>query len=122
MIRFLGITKARIAGIVLTIYIAHLRMAAQHFSGKKFVDSLSGTGNFLMNQIGHLPIIGVGGMNRASPEEMQLCVNTLMWISQRKQCEVCAADQADQQMTHFVHRVNAANAKKILTALANGIL
>lgn len=81
---------------------------------------LAGSGNFVMNQIGHLPIIGVGGMNRASPEEMQLCVNTLMWISQRKQCEVCAADQADQQMTHFVHRVNAANAKKILTALANG--
>lgn len=81
---------------------------------------LAGSGNFVMNQIGHLPIIGVGGMNRASPEEMRLCVNTLMWISQRKQCEVCAADQADQEMTHFVHRVNAANAKKILTALANG--
>ena len=81
---------------------------------------LAGSGNFVMNQIGHLPLIGVGGANKASPQEMQLCVNTLMWISQRKQCEVCAADQADQQMTHFVHRVNAANAKKILTALANG--
>lgn len=81
---------------------------------------LAGSGNFVMNQIGHLPLIGVGGANKASPQEMQLCVNTLMWISQRKQCEVCAADQADQQMTHFVHRVNAVNAKKILTALANG--
>ena len=81
---------------------------------------LAGSGNFVMNQIGHLPLIGVDGANKASPQEMQLCVNTLMWISQRKQCEVCAADQADQQMTHFVHRVNAANAKKILTALANG--
>ena len=82
---------------------------------------LAGSGNFVMNQIGHLPIDnGNGGWNNASTEEMQLCVNTLMWISQRKQCEVCAADQADQQMTHFVHRVNAANAKKILTALANG--
>lgn len=81
---------------------------------------LAGSGNFVMNQIGHLPIKGVGGENKASPQEMQLCVNTLMWISQRKQCEVCAADQGDQQMTHFVHRVNTANAKKILTALANG--
>lgn len=82
---------------------------------------LAGSGNFVMNQIGHLPLDDGGGhINRASPQEMQLCVNTLMWISQRKQCEVCAADQADQQMTHFVHRVNAANAKKILTALANG--
>lgn len=81
---------------------------------------LAGSGNFVMNQIGHLPLIGAGGINKASPQEMQLCVNTLMWISQRKQCEVCAADQADQQMTHFVHRVNAVNAKKILTALANG--
>ena len=78
-----------------------------------------------MNQIGHLPIeIGGRQINYASSEEMQLCVNTLMWISQRKQCEVCAADQGDQQMTHFVHRVNTANAKKILTATvaATGIL
>lgn len=81
---------------------------------------LAGSGNFVMNQIGHLPIAGGGQINNASYDEMRLCVNTLMWISQRKQCEVCAADQADQQMTHFVHRVNAANAKKILTALANG--
>jgi uncharacterized repeat protein (TIGR01451 family) len=81
---------------------------------------LAGSGNFVMNQIGHLPIAGGGQVNNATYDEMQLCVNTLMWISQRKQCEVCAADQADQQMTHFVHRVNAANAKKILTALANG--
>lgn len=81
---------------------------------------LAGSGNFVMNQIGHLPIAGGGQVNNATYEEMRLCVNTLMWISQRKQCEVCAADQADQQMTHFVHRVNAANAKKILTALANG--
>lgn len=83
---------------------------------------LAGSGNFVMNQIGHLPIETIDGhkLNAATTEEMQLCVNTLMWISQRKQCEVCAADQADQQMTHFVHRVNAANAKKILTALANG--
>lgn len=81
---------------------------------------LAGSGNFVMNQIGHLPIAGGGQINNASYDEMRLCVNTLMWISQRKQCEVCAADQADQQMTHFVHCVNAANAKKILTALANG--
>ena len=82
---------------------------------------LAGSGNFVMNQIGHLPIDnGNGSWNNASTEEMQLCVNTLMWISQRKQCEVCAADQGDQRMTHFVHRVNTANAKKILTALANG--
>ena len=83
---------------------------------------LAGSGNFIMNQIGHLPIVSSDGTsyNAASSEEMRLCVNTLMWISQRKQCEVCAADQHDQQATHFVHRVNSANAKKILTALQNG--
>lgn len=83
---------------------------------------LAGSGNFIMNQIGHLPIVSSDGTswNAASTEEMRLCVNTLMWISQRKQCEVCAADQNDQQATHFVHRVNSANAKKILTALQNG--
>ena len=83
---------------------------------------LAGSGNFIMNQIGHLPIAGSAGntINNATREEMELCVNTLMWISQRKQCEVCAADQNDQQATHFVHRVNSVNAKKILTALQDG--
>ena len=85
---------------------------------KEYVRQATSNG-YTQNGMAHVTLNTISA-NRASPEEMQLCVNTLMWISQRKQCEVCAADQADQEMTHFVHRVNAANAKKILMALANG--
>lgn len=75
---------------------------------------LAGDGNFLMNQIGHLP------ENRFTKAEAQLLVNTIMYISQRKQCEVCQSQQDDANMAHFVHRVTSANAKTILTALMQG--
>lgn len=75
---------------------------------------LAGDGNFLMNQIGHLP------ENRFTKNEATLLVNTIMYVSQRKQCEVCQSQQDDANMTHFVHRVTSANAKTILTALMNG--
>lgn len=75
---------------------------------------LSGTGNFLMNQIGHLP------RNSASTEEARLFVNSVMYVSQRKQCEICAADQNGQSDTHFVRRINSANKDEVLTALQNG--
>ena len=48
---------------------------------------LAGDGNFLMNQIGHLP------ENRFTDMEAKLLVNTIMYISQRKQCEVCQSTQ-----------------------------
>ena len=75
---------------------------------------LTGEGNFLMNQIGHLPF------NSATAGEARLLVNSLYYISQRKQCEICAANQSDQQTVHFVRRINSANAETILTALQNG--
>lgn len=75
---------------------------------------LAGDGNFLMNQIGHLP------QNRFTDMEARLLVNTIMYISQRKQCEVCQSQQNDTTMSHFVHRVTSANAKTILTALMQG--
>lgn len=75
---------------------------------------LAGDGNFLMNQIGHLP------ENRFTDMEAKLLVNTIMYISQRKQCEVCQSEQNGDQMSHFVHRINNVNAKTILDALANG--
>lgn len=52
---------------------------------------LSGTGNFLMNQIGHLP------KNSASILESFLFSNSVFYVSQRKQCEVCAANQHGQE-------------------------
>lgn len=75
---------------------------------------LSGDGNYLMNQIGHLPT------NSATSYESALFANSVMYISQRKQCEICAANQDGQQTSHFVRRISAANADAVLTALQNG--
>lgn len=75
---------------------------------------LTGQGNYLMNQIGHLP------QNSATNYESILFSNSIMYVSQRKQCEICAANQNGQQTSHFVRRVSAANAADVLTALQNG--
>lgn len=75
---------------------------------------LSGDGNFLMNQIGHLPD------NSAHVDEVKLLVNGLLYVSQRKQCEVCAAGQDGRSDVHFTHRINSANADEVLTALQQG--
>lgn len=75
---------------------------------------LSGDGNYLMNQIGHLPT------NEASSNESMLFANSVMFVSQRKQCEICAANQNGQQTSHFVRRISAANSDAVLTALQNG--
>ena len=75
---------------------------------------LSGTGNFLMNQIGHVP------QNSAQMDETNLLANTLFFLSQRKQCEICAANQGGHATMHFVRRVNSANAKEVLDALRSG--
>lgn len=75
---------------------------------------LSGTGNFLMNQIGHKPT------NSATLSEAKLFTNSIFYVSQRKQCEVCAANQNSQQTAHFVHRISDANSKQIFDILRNG--
>lgn len=75
---------------------------------------LSGNGNFLMNQVGHLP------KNSAKLGESRVLMNSILYISQRKQCEVCAAEQNGQSDTHFVRRINSANKDKVLDALKNG--
>ena len=75
---------------------------------------LTGSGNYLMNQIGHLP------QNSATNYESILFSNSIMYVSQRKQCEICAANQNGQQTSHFVRRISKANADEVLTALQNG--
>lgn len=57
---------------------------------------LTGCGNYLMNQIGHLPT------NSATNGESILFANSVMYVSQIKQCEICAANQNGQQTSHFV--------------------
>lgn len=76
---------------------------------------LTGNGNFLMNQIGHIKQ-GI----QTYTEEAHLFINSLMYISQRKQCEICAANQNNQSTSHFVFRVNNNNFKTITDALRDG--
>ena len=75
---------------------------------------LTGYGNFLMNQIGHLPA------NSATLNEARLLINSMYYVSQRKQCEICAANQNEQSTVHYVHRISANNADEILNVLRNG--
>lgn len=67
-----------------------------------------------MNQIGHLP------NNQATRDESALFANTVMYISQRKQCEICAANQNSQEDSHFVIRVSSVNYMQVLSALQAG--
>ena len=75
---------------------------------------LSGNGNYLMNQIGHLPT------NAATPQESAMFINSVMYVSQRKQCEICAANQSGQETVHFVQRINSTNFKAVTDALRSG--
>ena len=75
---------------------------------------LSGNGNYLMNQIGHLPT------NAAYSYESALFANSVMYVSQRKQCEICAANQSGQETVHFVQRINSTNFKAVTDALRSG--
>ncbi len=67
-----------------------------------------------MNQIGHLP------NNQATRDESALFANTVMYISQRKQCEICATNQNSQEDSHFVIRVSSVNYMQVLSALQAG--
>ena len=75
---------------------------------------LSGNGNYLMNQIGHLPT------NAAYSYESALFANSVMFVSQRKQCEICAANQSGQETVHFVRRISSTNFKAVTDALRSG--
>ena len=75
---------------------------------------LSGNGNYLMNQIGHLPT------NAAYSYESALFANSVMYVSQRKQCEICAANQSSQETVHFVRRISSTNFKAVTDALRSG--
>ena len=67
-----------------------------------------------MNQVGHLKYAS------ATIDEAYIFANSVMYVSQRKQCEICAANQNGQETAHFVRRINSANADEVLTALQNG--
>ena len=65
---------------------------------------LTTNGNFGMSQIGHKS----ENINLAKLDECYLLANTVMYLSQRQQCQVCQSEQSGNQDIHFVHRISSA--------------
>ncbi len=67
---------------------------------------LTTNGNFAMNQIGHKADSYDAGA--AQHSEMYLFANTILYISQRTQCQICQSQQGGNKDVHFVHRISSA--------------
>lgn len=65
---------------------------------------LTTNGSFGMNQIGHK----TANFNVAKIDECRILANTVMYLSQRQQCQVCQSQQNGNQEVHFVHRISSA--------------
>lgn len=64
---------------------------------------LTTNGNFGMSQIGHIK----DNYNIARIDECRVLANTIMYLSQRQQCQVCQSEQDNNKIIHFVHKVNS---------------
>ncbi len=64
---------------------------------------LTTNGNFGMMQIGHLR----SNLNSAKIDECRILANTIMYLSQRKPCQVCRSQQANNRDFHAVTRIHS---------------
>lgn len=62
---------------------------------------LTTNGNFAMNQIGHKK----GNKDVAKIDECYILANTMFYISQRQQCQVCQSQQGGNEEIHIVRRI-----------------
>lgn len=76
---------------------------------------LTTNGNIALNQVGHVldnltevqkTINGSAG--QVSTSELRLFANTVMYISQRQQCQVCQSEQGGNDDIHFTHKIYSA--------------
>lgn len=65
---------------------------------------LTSNGNLAMSQIGHK----TGNKDIVRIDECYLLANTIFYISQRQQCQVCQSEQGGNTEIHFVHRISSA--------------
>lgn len=65
---------------------------------------LTTNGNFGMMQIGHLR----SNLNATKIDECRILANTILYLSQRKPCQVCRSQQADNRKFHAVTRIHSA--------------
>lgn len=64
---------------------------------------LTTNGNFGMMQIGHLR----SNLNSTKIDECRILANTILYLSQRKPCQVCRSQQADNKDFHAVTRIHS---------------
>lgn len=64
---------------------------------------LATNGNFGMNQIGHIK----DNINSAKIDEAYILANTIFYLSQRQQCQVCQSEQGGNKGVNFVRRISS---------------
>ncbi|MDO5602220.1 MAG: MBG domain-containing protein [Oscillospiraceae bacterium] len=70
---------------------------------------LTTNGNLALNQVGH--IIQTGDNPNAPKiyyDESRIMANTILYVSQRQQCQICQSEQGGSGALHFVHRIYTA--------------
>ena len=79
---------------------------------EKAVDGVLGTNNFYLTTNGNFGMSQIGhkteNVNLAKLDECYILANTVMYLSQRQQCQVCQSQQGGNQEIHFVHRISTA--------------
>ena len=79
---------------------------------RQTVDGVYGTNNFYLTTNGNFGMSQIGhkseNINLAKLDECYLLANTVMYLSQRQQCQVCQSEQSGNQDIHFVHRISSA--------------
>lgn len=75
-------------------------------------DGLTGTNNFYLTSNGNLAMSQIGhsknNKDTARIDECYILANTMFYISQRQQCQVCQSHQGGNDNVHFVRRISSA--------------
>lgn len=99
-----------------TVWIDYASNSITDIGGGKLlettVDGVYGTNNFYLTTNGNFGMSQIGhkseNINLAKLEECYLLANTVMYLSQRQQCQVCQSEQGGNREIHFVHRISSA--------------
>ena len=75
-------------------------------------DGLTGTNNFYLTSNGNLAMSQIGhkkgNKDIVKIDECYILANTMFYISQRQQCQVCQSRQGGNDNVHFVRRISSA--------------
>ncbi|MEG0110631.1 MAG: hypothetical protein RR675_05890, partial [Oscillospiraceae bacterium] len=77
------------------------------YGSNNFYLTTGNSQNFGMSQIGHVK----DNLNFVKTDEVYILANTVMYLSQRQQCQVCQSEQGQpdaRSSVHFVRKINSA--------------